>query len=314
MIHRRSRIRGAGVAAGLAALAVLLTACTNGHSATPPSAIRSPRAAATARPTPSPTPAPTAGFAAFGDSGGGEGQADVARAMERWTTDHRVDALVTVGDNVYERGEPGHFDAQLKAPYAALRANGRPLWVTLGNHDVDAGYGNRQLRYLGLPDLPYTQELAGVQLLFLDSNRVNSAQTSWLERTLAAPGPPFRVVIFHHPAWSCGYHGPTEDVDARWVPVLERHRVALVLTGHDHHYERFTSPGGVTYVVTGGGGQDLYPASPKDLCAEVPPAQADEQAAAVEHQFVGVEARPGSLTLTSVATDGTVLDEATIRR
>lgn len=296
---------------------LLAGACTEDGGAPPSqSSGHRPRATATATPspTPAPTPPPAAGFVAFGDSGGGEGQLDVARAMERWAAGHRVDALVTVGDNVYERGEPAHFDAQLKAPYVTLRANGRPLWVTLGNHDVDAGHAKRQLRYLGLPALPYTQELPGVQFLFLDSNRVDGAQTQWLERTLGAPGPPLRVVVFHHPAWSCGYHGPTEDVVARWVPIIEAHRVALVLSGHDHHYERFVSPAGVNYVVTGGGGQDLYPIAPKDFCDDVPRERADQQVGAVEHSFVGVEARPGELVLTAVAADDTVLDSTVVRR
>src|SRR5687768_692894 len=43
---------------------------------------------------------PMAGFVAFGDSGGGEDQDAVAAGMLRWMRDgHRVDALVTTGDN-----------------------------------------------------------------------------------------------------------------------------------------------------------------------------------------------------------------------
>jgi len=46
------------------------------------------------------------------------------------------------------------------------------------------------------------------------------------------------------PAWSCSSHGSTPEVDRCWVPVLERYRVALVLNGHDHNYQRFVSAGG----------------------------------------------------------------------
>jgi hypothetical protein len=110
------------------------------------------------------------GFVAFGDFGGGEAQYAVALAMERWAADHRVDALVTTGDNVYERGEPEKFGVQLDQPYRQLRRT-RPLWVTLGNHDVQTGNGIQQLRHLGLPGLPYAKTPPGVQLLFLDANR-----------------------------------------------------------------------------------------------------------------------------------------------
>ncbi len=153
------------------------------------------------------------GFVAFGDFGGGDAQHEVARAMERWAADgHRVDALVTTGDNVYNNGEPEKFRAQLDEPYRELRRT-RPLWVTLGNHDVKDGNGPNQLRHLGLPDLPYAKELPGVQLLFVDANRPDQAQADWLDARLSERGPPFRVVVFHQPAWSCSNHDSDEEVD-----------------------------------------------------------------------------------------------------
>jgi 3',5'-cyclic AMP phosphodiesterase CpdA len=230
----------------------------------------------------------------------------VARAMERWAATHRVDALVTTGDNVYERGEPELFAAQLDQPYQALRRR-RPLWATLGNHDVTAGHGAEQLRHLGLPELPYAKSLPGLQLLFLDANRVDQDQASWLDARLSGPGPDLRAVVFHHPAWSCSVHDTSEQVGRHWVPVLEDHRVALVLNGHDHNYQRFVSPGGVTYVVTGGGGKGLYQV---DRCATGTPRRA---AAIVRHHFTAVEVRDGSLTVSAVGTDGAVLDRAVIR-
>jgi hypothetical protein len=247
------------------------------------------------------------GLVAFGDSGGGPAQPAVATAMERWAATHRVDALVTTGDNVYERGEPELFAAQLDQPYQALRRR-RPLWATLGNHDVTAGHGAEQLRHLGLPDLPYAKSLPGLQLLFLDANRVDQDQASWLDARLSGPGPDLRAVVFHHPAWSCSVHDTSEQVGRHWVPVLEDHRVALVLNGHDHNYQRFVSPGGVTYVVTGGGGRRLYPL---DGCA---PGSPERVAGQVRHHFTAVEVRDGSLAVTAVAADGGVLDRAVIRR
>jgi hypothetical protein len=247
------------------------------------------------------------GFVAFGDFGGGPAQAAIAAAMTRWAAGHRVDALVTTGDNVYERGEPQRFGAQLDRPYQQLRRT-RPLWVTLGNHDVAGGYGAAQLRYLGLPGLPYVKTLPGVQLLFLDGNRPGRAQATWLEDRLARPGPRFRVVVFHQPAWSCSSHGSTAAVDRWWVPVLERNRVALVLNGHDHNYQRFVSAAGVTYVVTGGGGRRLYPLT--GCPAGTPP----RVAAARRNHFTAVVVRDRSLTVLAVDAGGRVLDRAVIRR
>ena len=246
------------------------------------------------------------GLVAIGDFGGGPAQLAVARAMEAWAADHRVDALVTTGDNVYERGEPERFAAQLDQPYRELRRS-RPMLATLCNHDVSAGHGAEQLRHLGLPDLPYAKSLPGLQLLFLDGNRAHREQASWLDARLSEPGPALRAAVFHQPAWSCSRHDSSRQVDRTWVPVLEDHRVALVLNGHDHNYQRFVSPGGVTYVVTGGGGKGLYQL---DRCATGTPRRA---AAIVRHHFTAVEVRDGSLTVSAVGTDGAVLDRAVIR-
>jgi acid phosphatase len=249
------------------------------------------------------------GFVAFGDFGGGKSRHAVATAIKRWVAaGHRIDALVTTGDNVYEDGDPRAFGAQLDQPYQQLRQT-RPLWVTLGNHDVKGGHGLQQLGYLGLPPLPYAKRLPGVELLFLDANRPDQRQSAWLDRQLGAPGPPFRAVVFHQPAYSCGtQHGSTRAVIRRWVPILERHRVALVLNGHEHDYQRFTSGAGVTYVVTGGGGRELYPILRS--CRGVP----TRQAWAVRHHFVAVEVRRGALSLAAVAEDGSVLDRAVLNR
>ena len=264
------------------------------------------------QPTASTAPVPPiaevrSGLVAFGDFGGGPAQPAVARAMERWAAGHRVDALVTTGDNVYERGDPELFAGQLDEPYHKLRA-GRPLWATLGNHDIAGGHGTEQLRHLGLPNLPYARSLPGLQLLFLDANRVDEAQASWLDARLSETGPAFRAVVFHQPAWSCSRHDSSLQVDRQWVPVIEDHRVALVLNGHDHNYQRFVSGGGVTYVVTGGGGRQLYPL---DACATGSP---ERVAGLVRHHFTAVEVRDGSLAVTAVGTDDRVLDRTVIRQ
>jgi calcineurin-like phosphoesterase family protein len=307
----RSRTRPRPPLVALALLLAVAAGCSGGSSVAGPRPDPATATTATAPPGSSPAAAPhgevISGFVAFGDFGGGDAQQEIAREMERWAAGHRVDALVTTGDNVYDSGEPERFRAQLDEPYRELR-RGRPLWVTLGNHDVRAGYGAAQLRHLGLPDLPYAKELPGVQLLFVDANRPDQAQADWLEARLSAPGPRFRVVVFHQPAWSCSNHDSDEDVDRFWVPVFERHRVALVLNGHDHNYQRFVSEQGVTYVVTGGGGKGLYRL---DRC----PAGTPRRVAGVfRNHFTAVEVRARSLSLTAVAAGGFVLDRAVIER
>jgi Calcineurin-like phosphoesterase len=293
-------------AASLAAATILFAACSSGstpsRSVTPPT--RTPPTVAT---TPLAGVAES-GFVAFGDFGGGEAQAAVAQQVTAWAATHRVDALVTTGDNVYPDGDPSLYAAQLDAPYAELRQT-RPFWLALGNHDVQAGHGEEELSYVGLPaTLPFTTDLPGAQLLFLDANHPDAQQAAWLNARLSEPGPPLRIVIFHQPAFACALHGSTAAVDEQWVSVLEGHRVPLVLNGHDHYYERFVSSSDVTYVVTGGGGQGLY--QRRATCTGVPPSKATAQ----RHHFTGVEIHGTTITLTAVADDGTVIDRATITR
>lgn len=287
-------------------LAVAATFCVAGLAACAPATTPLPESTPTAS-----APEPSdAGFVAFGDGGTADAtQQQVADQMTQWVTaGHRVDALVEAGDNVYPDGDPSRYAAAIDSPYAAVRNASRPLWVALGNHDVQAGHGDAELTHLGLPALPFSKTLAGVQLLFLDSNNVDAAQAAWLDSELSAPGPPLRVVVFHHPAYSCANHGSTASVISTWVPILEAHRVALVLNGHDHYYERFRSGNDVTYAVTGGGGAALYARNP--ACTGTP----GSQATATRHHFLGIEVRGSTLTLTAVARTGETLDQVTITR
>jgi len=250
---------------------------------------------------------PMSGFVAFGDFGGGPAQGAVAAGMLQWVRDgHRVDALVTTGDNVYDFGEPAHFDAYLVSPYRALQVTGRPMWATLGNHDESAGHGAQQLAFLKLPPLPYVKELPGVRFLFLDANHPDDAQARWLTEQLAKPDPPlFTVAVFHQPVFSCGLHGRTPEVITHWYGALDSGGVSLVLNGHDHEYQRFLTAEGTTFIVTGGGGQVLYPLIPG--CD--PP---ERRVGVVKHHFTGIEVYSDRMAVTAVAADGSVIDRVDI--
>ena len=48
-------------------------------------------------------------------------------------------------------------------------------------------------------------------------------------------------------------------------PVFVKAHVSLVLSGHDHVYERYTTKEGIHYAVVGGGGKSLYQLHPDPL-------------------------------------------------
>jgi hypothetical protein len=69
-------------------------------------------------------------------------------------------------------------------------------------------------------------------------------QTLWLERTLAearcSPSVDMIVVYMHQCAMSTSVPGNGSDLGIRrtWLPLFDRYQVDLVLSGHEHDYER----------------------------------------------------------------------------
>lgn len=163
--------------------------------------------------------------------------------------------LVTLGDNDYTRG--ASFAANWTASFGWLGSAGVGVAGALGNHDVEVDRGRYEFALLGIPAPYYVRRVKDVQLIVLDSNAVTTAQTRWLKRVLAKRTPLRRIVLLHHPPYACGGHLGSSTVQRAWVPLFERYRVRLVLSGHDHNYQRFSRKG-VTYVVHGGGGAGLY--------------------------------------------------------
>lgn len=184
-----------------------------------------------------------------GDSGNRlDATADaVARADDR----QAFDGLVLLGDNVYPAGDPARLPDTVFRPFAPVLDHA-PLYAVLGNHDVKDGHGDAQAAALGMPGRWWARHLGDVLLIGLDSTRPDDPdQLAWLKRTLGAATEPWRVVILHHPPYSAGYQGSDLDVRATFTPVFARYGVALVVSGHDHDYQRSVPLRGVTYVVSG---------------------------------------------------------------
>src|SRR6266540_2014872 len=128
---------------------------------------------------------------------------------------------------------------------------------TLGNHDIRVDGGRYEYDELDMPRAHYRRSAGNVTFFILNSNRVNSVQTEWLKKVLPASTAMWKIVVFHHPAWTCGGYRSNTAIVQTWVPLFERYGVQLVLNGHDHNYQRFAPRHGVRYIVHGGGGQHL---------------------------------------------------------
>jgi hypothetical protein len=82
----------------------------------------------------------------------------------------------------------------------------------------------------------------------------SSAQAGWLKQAMAASTSRWNVVFFHHAPYSSGaLHGSTTWM--RWP--FKAWGADVVLTGHEHSYERL-SVDGLPYFVNGLGGGPIY--------------------------------------------------------
>jgi len=197
-------------------------------------------------------------FLAVGDYGvGGSRELEAGLRMKRFEARHPANMLVTLGDNDYLKSA-ALFRSNWRRAFGWARADGLRLGGVLGNHDYELGRGAYELKTLGMPGRYYTRTLGDVQLFFLDSNAITTRQTRWLEQQLSVSTATWKIVLFHHPPYTCGGHAGDTDVLRGWVPLFEAYGVQLVLSGHDHDYQRFAPRNGVTYVVHGGGAAGLY--------------------------------------------------------
>ena len=213
--------------------------------------------------------APNPGVAAdtriwvIGDSGTANANARAVRdAYKVWTASNPADFWLMLGDNAYNDGTDGQYQAAVFDTYPEILRQ-LPLWATLGNHDGhSADSGLQSGPYYSIFNLPKNGEVGGLasfteayysfdyaNLHFIcldsyDSDRAsNGTMMTWLEADLAMNTQPWVVAFWHHPPYTKGSHnsdteGQLIDMRQNALPVLEAWGVDLVMTGHSHTYER----------------------------------------------------------------------------
>ncbi|MFL5384597.1 MAG: metallophosphoesterase family protein [Longimicrobiaceae bacterium] len=240
------RLRSVAAAAALPALA-LLAACKGEAPAGAP---------------------PHTSLVAAGDIAGCWWRADEATAR---LLDHIGGVVAPLGDNVYQSGTAGQYARCYGPTWGRHKARTRPA---IGNHDSKTENGGPYYDYFGAAAGPrgkgwYSYALEGWHVVVLNSEvgiTADSEQLAWLREDLRTHPARCTLAYMHRPRFSSGKHGDSERVKEAFR-VLYEGGVDVLLSGHDHSYERFAPQDpegrkddarGVRQFVVGTGGAPFY--------------------------------------------------------
>ena len=226
------------------------------------------------------------------------------------------------------------IDEALFSPYRETMAS-TCLYPSRGNHDVRLPWADLFFvpgqEFGGDPVTFYTFDWAAAHFIVVDTNKSllpESEHIMWLEGALEQArneAQDWVILLFHAPPFNSGRHySSSHRIREALVPLFDRFEVDLVLSGHDHNYQRtfpirdgvvrdawqsptFIEPRGTTYVVSGGGGQILY-AKRNDIFSPFTNVFIES------FHLVDIEIFPNELNLRALGSDGEELDSFTIRK
>jgi 3',5'-cyclic AMP phosphodiesterase CpdA len=191
-------------------------------------------------------------FAIIGDSGQpGSGQMAIAKQMEAWRTRFPFEFVLMLGDNLYGTERPSDYKKKFEIPYKGLLDGGVKFYAALGNHDDAEQRLYKNFNMNGQKYYTFKPQ-AGVRFFAVDSNYIDDKQLQWLDKELAASGSDWKIAFFHHPLYSSGEtHGSADLQRELLEPVFLKHGVNVVLSGHEHFYERVKPQKGIAYFTIG---------------------------------------------------------------
>jgi 3',5'-cyclic AMP phosphodiesterase CpdA len=243
-------------------------------------------------------------FGVIGDSGTGAApQFAIGRQMADARGPFPFDFVIMLGDNLYGGQDSRDFVEKFERPYASLLQAGVKFYASLGNHDRQT---NRFYKLFNMDGQRYyTFARGNARFIAVDTNLLDEAQLAWIDETLKQSREEWKICFFHHPLYShAGRHGGNVALRVALEPLFLKHGVDVVFSGHDHVYERIKPQKGITYFVSGAGGQlrrgDLRP-------SEATAASFDQ-----DQTFMLVEVDGGEMRFQARTRTGAIVDSGTI--
>jgi tartrate-resistant acid phosphatase type 5 len=194
-----------------------------------------------------------------------------------------TDAILLLGDNVYDCGASSLDAPEWTTVIAPLLAFGKPVYPVLGNHDWGSRALGKRRCDLSTPMVEieksgttgfeqwifpapnYVVDTPSAEIILFDSTPIAQNWPQEGQRSLCAlrsalsqtKTKPWRIVVAHHPLYSCGEHGDQrETVRIRQAVegLLQQSGVDLYVTGHDHDLEIRSEPAAPpVYLISGSG-------------------------------------------------------------
>lgn len=260
-------------------------------------------------PTPLPNREGALKFAVLGDFGTGErAQYDLAGQMATVRQKFPFELVVLVGDNLYGSERPQDFKKKFEDPYKPLLDAGVKFYASLGNHDSREQRAYKLFNMDGKLYYSFKAPKQDVRFFALESTYPVPEQMKWVEEELKGAGEAWKIAFFHHPLYSSGgRHGSDLQLRETLEPLFVKYNVSIVLTGHDHLYERVKPQHGITYFVAGSGGKlragDFEPNQP--FSARI---VADSQV------FMVVEIFENEMTFNAINRTGAIVDSGVVIR
>jgi acid phosphatase type 7 len=151
--------------------------------------------------------------------------------------------VLALGDIGYPHGSLGNITDCYHPAWGRHLDRTRPV---PGNHDYETAGAEGYFSYFagnaGPPGLGYyTFALGPWDLIALNSEidvSAGSAQLTWLRSHLAVARARCTLAYFHRPLFSSGPNGDNTDLRELWR-ILYEFDVDVVLSAHEHMYERF---------------------------------------------------------------------------
>ena len=253
-------------------------------------------------------------FAVIGDYGAdGPAEAAVATRLKSW----HPEFVITLGDNNYDSGAEATIENNIFKHYGEFitdDATTTRFFPSLGNHDWYTAGALPYFAHFVLPgnERYYDFVRGDVHFFVINSDppsepdgvTADSVQAHWLRDGLAASKATWKIVYFHHPPYSSGFHGSSTFM--QWPFALWG--ADVVLAGHEHNYERLVV-GGMPYFVNGLGGK-----TKRDCTVPTPVDLQDKSRICYDNDYGAmlVEASAESMSFKFIAQDAALIDSCTL--